>query len=87
MVINGFIGGWLQVIKETIQGSVRGLHIFNIFLNDLKINITSMGGIFKYADNSNIISPVWKDEDNSEEIVQQVMEWSRRNGMKNNPVK
>ena len=46
-----------------------------------------MGGLFKYADDSNIISPVWKDEDNSEEIVQQVLEWSRRNGMKNNPVK
>ena len=87
MVINGFIGGWLQVNKETIQGSVSGLHIFNNFLKDLKIHITSMGGLFKYADDSNIISPVWKDEDNSEEIVQQVLEWSRRNGMKNNPAK
>ena len=45
-----------------------------------------MSGLFKYADDSNI-SPVWKDEDNSEEMVQQFLEWSRRNSMKSNPAK
>ena len=46
-----------------------------------------MGSLFKYADDSNIISPVWKDEDNSEKMVQQFLEWSRRNSMKSNPAK
>ena len=86
VVIKEFIGGWVQVNKGTTQGSVSGPHLFNIFLNDLKIRIT-MGGLFKYADDSNIISPVWKDEDNSEEMVQQFLEWSRRNSMKSNPAK
>ena len=87
VVINGFIGGWVQVNKGTTHGSVSGPHLFNIFLNDLKIHITSVGGLFKYADDSNIISPVWKDENNSEEMVQQFLEWSRRNSMKSNPAK
>ena len=87
VVINGFIGGWVEVNKGTTQGSVSGPHLFNIFLNDLKIHITSMGGLFKYADDSNVISPVWKDGDNSEEMVQQFLEWSRRNSMKSNPEK
>ena len=87
VVINGCIGGWVQVNKGTTQGSVSCPHLFNIFLNDLKIHITIMGGLLKYADDSNIISLLWKDEDNSEEMVQQFLEWSRRNSMKSNPAK
>ena len=82
--MNGFIGDWLQVNKEITQGGVSGPHLFIIFINDLKIHITSMGSLFKYADDSNIISPVWNDDNDSEEMVQQFLEWSRRYGMINN---
>ena len=81
-VINGFIGDWVQVNKGTTQGRVSGPQLFNIFLNDFKIHIPSVDGLLKYADDSNIISPVWKDQDNSEEMVQQFLgSWSRRNSM------
>ena len=46
-----------------------------------------MGGLFKYADDSNITTSVWKDGDRSEEMVQQFLEWSRVNNMKSNPEK
>lgn len=47
VVMNGLIGGWVQFNKGTTRGSVSGPHLFNIFLNDLKINITSIGGFIQ----------------------------------------
>ena len=33
----------------------------------------------KYADDTSIVSPVWKEQDNSVDIVRTFMEWSEKN--------
>ena len=60
VVCNGFVGKWKDVNKGTTQGSVSGPHLFTIFLNDLEISLDSKPVLFKYVDDSSIVSPVWK---------------------------
>ena len=84
---NGFVGEWKVVNKGTTQGSVSGPHLFNIFLNDLEVNLIDELVLAKYADNSNLISPVYDTSDRSEALVKQFMEWSSNKGMSCNPSK
>ena len=59
VVCNDFCGEWMDVNKGTTQGSVSGRpYLFNIFLNDLEVDIDGENALFKYADDSNIIVPV-----------------------------
>ena len=69
LVCNDFVGQWKQVNKGTTQGSVSGPFLFRIFLNDLEINLGSESAVIKYADDTSIIVPVWKDNDCSIELV------------------
>ncbi len=52
---NDFKGEWKCVNKGTTQGSVSGLHLFNIFLNDLNLELDGLDVLFKYADDSNTV--------------------------------
>ena len=62
-------GLWKEVNQGTTQGSVSGPYLFNIFLNDLEIKNGSTTCLYKYADDSTIIAPVWRDTDCSNELV------------------
>ena len=75
------------VNKGTTQGSVSGPHLFNIFLNDLNITLGNHDALFKYADDSTIIAPVWKEVDYSDQLVSQFLDWTNTNGMSCNPSK
>ena len=56
--------------KDTTQGSISGSYLFNVFLNDLKIQLKGVDILFKYADDTNIVIPLWKDGvDQSLEVV------------------
>ena len=58
-----------------------GPHLFIIFL---KISLNGKDILFKYTDDTSIVSPVWKEQDNSVDIVRTFMEWSEKNCMSSN---
>ena len=63
LLYDGFVGQWKDVNKGTMQGSVSGPHLFTIFLSDLEISLNGKDILFKYADDTSIVSPVWKEQD------------------------
>ena len=67
--------------KGTTQGSVSGPYLFNIFLNDLDIPLGNHDALFKYADDSTIIAPVWKEVHYSDQSVSKFLDWTNTNGM------
>ena len=73
---NNFEWDWKPVNKGTTQCSVSGPHLFNIFLNDFNITLGSHDALFKYADDSTIIAPVWKEVDYSDQLVSQLLDWT-----------
>ena len=84
---NNFECDWKPVNRGTTQGSVSGPHLFNIFLNDLNITLGNHDALFKYADDSTIIAPVWKEVDQSDQLVSQFLDRPKTNGMSCNPSK
>ena len=60
---NNFECYWKPVKKGTTQCSVSSPYLFNIFLSDFNITLGSHDALFKYADDSTIIVPVWKEVD------------------------
>ena len=76
------------VNKGTTQGSVSGPYLFNVFLNDLEIKLGSTPALFKYADDSTILAPVWKGgSGTSSDLVEALLTWANCNSMSCNPNK
>ena len=74
-----------MVSKGTTQGSVRGPHLFNLFLEDLETdsNLDDVSMV-KYADDSTILVTVNESLDNAERDLTQFMNWTNNNRMKCN---
>ena len=85
---DSFVREWKDVNKGTTQGSVNGPDLFNVFLNDLNIQLEGVDILFKYADDTNIVIPLWKDGvDQSQEVVRNFLRWSEKTPMSCNPGK
>lgn len=85
---NSFVGKWKDVNRGTTQGSESGPYLFTVFLNDLNTQLKGVDIFFKYADDTNIVIPLWKDGvDQSLEVVDSFLRWSEKNSMSCNPRK
>ena len=82
-----FLAHWKSVNRGTTQGSVSGPYLFNIFLNDLAIFFNGCPVLFKYADDSTILSPITRNRDPSADLVGQFLTWCKDNKMVCNPCK
>ena len=49
------------------------------------ITLGNHDALFKYADDSTIIAPVWKEVHYSDQLVSQFLDWTKTNGMSCNP--
>ena len=86
IVHNYYLHEWRGVNKGTTQGSVSGSYLFNVFLNDLDIKLCFTPALFKYADDSTIVAPVWKGgSDTSSGLVEKFWTWANCNSMSCNP--
>ena len=87
---NNFECDWKPVNKGTTQSSVRGPYrpyLFKMILNNLNITLGYHDALFKNADDSTIIAPVWKDWHYSDQLVSSFLDWTKTNGMSCNPSK
>ena len=88
IVHNNHLHEWNGVKKGTTQGTVSGPYLFNVFLNDLEIKLSSTHALFKYADDSTIVAPLWKGgSDTSSDLVEAFLTWANCNSMSCNPNK
>ena len=63
------------------------MYLFNIFLNDLEIFFNGYPVLFKYADDSTIVSPITSNRDPSADLLGQFLIWCKDNKMVCNPSK
>ena len=76
-----------EVNRGTTQGSVSGPYLLTVFINDLEINLEGCPALFKYADDSTIIIPYWRNGQCRNDLVDQFLNWSSRNRTTCNPTK
>ena len=81
IIYNSFQGQWKCVKRGTTQGSVSGPYLFSIFINDLEVSIDNHPALFKYADNSTLIVPIWSNGHWCTDLVDWFLVWSKESNM------
>ena len=60
---------------------MSGPYLFSIFINDLEISIDNHPALFKYADDSTLIVPIWSNGHCRTDLVDQFLIRSKENSM------
>ena len=61
--------------------------LIQYFINDLEISIDNRPALFKYADESTVVVPVWSDGHCRTDLADQFLIWSEEKSMICNPSK
>ena len=80
--INGSFSNWEEVTSGVPQGSVLGLVLFNIFINDLDEGVQGM--LVKFADDMGGIANTVEDRNKIENDLDRMAHWAKSNRMKFN---
>ncbi len=78
VVINDTVSDWAPVTSGVPQGSVLGLVLFIIYINDINVGINKF--ISKLADDTKIDNLIITDNDRMslQEDLRKISEWSQR---------
>ena len=78
VVVDGYISNWKSVLSGIPQGSVLGLLLFLIYINDLDDNITS--NVLKFADDTSLFRKVNNDGDKQhlQNNLDKLVKWSEK---------
>jgi hypothetical protein len=84
VTVNGLFSEWHNVTSGVVQGSVLGPLLFNIFMADLSLNISSR--LVMYADDSTLFRSIhsYEDEVKLQEDLCNSEKWCHLNKMKIN---
>ena len=85
--LNNIVSSWSEIKKGVTQGSILGLLLFNVFINDI-FYFTEYGTLYDYADD-NTISISSPDFNRLIQVSQKesptLINWFRINCMQANP--
>ena len=76
VVVDGEVSNWKSVLSGVPQGSVLGLLLFLIYINDLDDNITS--NVLKFADGTKVFRKVNTDKQHLQNDLDRLVKWSEK---------
>ena len=83
VVHNSVVTEWKCVNRRTTRGSVNGLYLFSLFLNDLLIDEPQSASLIKYADGSTVVIPVCRGmRDETQKVLDSFLHWTQTNNMR-----
>ena len=76
VVVDGEVSSWKSVLSGVPQGSVLGLILFWVYINDLEDGVT--GTILKFADDTKLFRKVKEIEDkqNLQDDIDKLVKWA-----------
>ena len=89
VVVDGYSTEYVSINRGVPQGTVLGLAIFSIFINNIKAVNTDKNLLVKFADDITVSLPIEASVglDESEREVESFIEWSEKNCMQVNLTK